>query len=306
MATVAQPSRAVFQELTPPLAPEAALVEADRCLECGGPHAEAPCVVSCPANVDVPAFVAAVARDEPDEAARIIFAENLLGGTCARVCPVELLCEGACVLRHEGRKPVAVGRLQRFATDHALASGVTSRARALQLAARRGDRRRPGRARVRRRARGARLRGDRVRRAARARRARPVRDRALSPPRRAVVLGGTHPRRARCLVRARRGDRHARGARVRRRRRRRGGACSGDRAPFPTSTTPATTCRACGSRFRFSRRSRPGARRTSASQSWWSAAATPRSTWRGKPAVSARPTCPCSTRGPGRKGRPIH
>jgi len=130
MATVAQPSRAVFQELTPPLAAEAALVEADRCLECGGPNAAAPCVVACSANVDVPAFVAAVARGEPDEAARIIFAENLLGGTCARVCPVELLCEGACVLRHEGHKPVAIGRLQRFATDHALASGVTLRTRA--------------------------------------------------------------------------------------------------------------------------------------------------------------------------------
>jgi glutamate synthase (NADPH/NADH) small chain len=130
VATVAEPSQAVFQELAPPLTYRAALVEADRCLECGGPHAEAPCVVACPANVDVPAFVAAVARDEPDEAARIIFAENLLGGTCARVCPVDLLCEGACVLRHEGRKPVAVGRLQRFATDHALRSGVTLRQRA--------------------------------------------------------------------------------------------------------------------------------------------------------------------------------
>jgi len=130
MATVAGPSQAVFQELTPPLAYEVALVEAARCLECGGPHAEAPCVVACPANVDVPAFVAAVARGEPDEAALIIFAENLLGGTCARVCPVELLCEGACVLRHEGGKPVALGRLQRFATDHALASDVTLRKRA--------------------------------------------------------------------------------------------------------------------------------------------------------------------------------
>ena len=130
MATVAERAQSVFEELTPPLGREAALAEADRCLECGGPHAQAPCVVSCPANVDVPSFVAAIARDEPDEAARIIFAENLLGGTCARVCPVELLCEGACVLEHEGRKPVAVGRLQRFATDHALAAGVPLRERA--------------------------------------------------------------------------------------------------------------------------------------------------------------------------------
>jgi dihydropyrimidine dehydrogenase (NAD+) subunit PreT len=116
--------------LTPPLERAEAIVEADRCLECGGPHAEAPCVTSCPAGIDVPAFVAAIARDEPDEAARIIFAENLLGGTCARVCPVELLCQGACVLHHEGRKPIEVGRLQRFASDHALAGGTRLRTRA--------------------------------------------------------------------------------------------------------------------------------------------------------------------------------
>jgi dihydropyrimidine dehydrogenase (NAD+) subunit PreT len=121
---------AVFEELTPPLERGAAIVEADRCLECGGAHAPAPCVVACPADVDVPSFVAAIARDDPDEAARIIFAENLLGGTCARVCPVELTCQGACVLIHEGQRPVEVGRLQRFASDHALTGGIRLRRRA--------------------------------------------------------------------------------------------------------------------------------------------------------------------------------
>jgi dihydropyrimidine dehydrogenase (NAD+) subunit PreT len=127
MATVAEHSGPVFDELTPPLSPAEALVEADRCLECGGPYAAAPCVDACPAGVDVPAFVAALARDEPEAAARIVFAENLLGGTCARVCPVELFCEGACVLHHEGRKPVEVGRLQRFACDTALSTGASLR-----------------------------------------------------------------------------------------------------------------------------------------------------------------------------------
>ena len=121
---------AVFEELTPPLDREAAIVEAGRCLECGVAHAEAPCAVACPADVDVPSFVAAIARDDPGEAARIIFAENLLGGTCARVCPVELTCEGACVLLHEGQKPVEIGRLQRFASDHALTTGIRLRRRA--------------------------------------------------------------------------------------------------------------------------------------------------------------------------------
>ena len=116
-----------FEELRPALPGAEALVEADRCLACGGPYAQAPCVTACPADVDVPSFVAAIADDDPVGAARTIFAENLLGGTCARVCPVELLCEGACVLVHEGRRPVAIAALQRFATDVAHAHGLELR-----------------------------------------------------------------------------------------------------------------------------------------------------------------------------------
>ncbi|MGZ8701251.1 MAG: FAD-dependent oxidoreductase [Gaiellaceae bacterium] len=127
MATVAPQPEQLFEELVSPLARAEAIVEAERCLECGGPYAEAPCVTACPAGVDVPAFVAAIARDDPDSAAATIFAQNLLGGTCARVCPVETLCEGVCVLRHEGRRPIEIGRLQRFATDVALDSGASLR-----------------------------------------------------------------------------------------------------------------------------------------------------------------------------------
>jgi dihydropyrimidine dehydrogenase (NAD+) subunit PreT len=130
MAMIADETAAVFEELTAPLTRAETILEADRCLECGGPYAEAPCVVACPAGVDVPSFVAALARDEPHEAARIVFAENLVGGTCARVCPVELLCQGACVLLHEGRRPVEVGRLQRYACDVALSAGTPLRRRA--------------------------------------------------------------------------------------------------------------------------------------------------------------------------------
>jgi glutamate synthase (NADPH/NADH) small chain len=116
-----------FAELNPPFDDEIAVVEADRCLECGGPYAPAPCVVACPADIDVPSFIAAIARGDPVEAGAIIFAENLLGGTCARVCPVEELCEGACVLQKEGRRPVEIGRLQRYATDISLARGLRYR-----------------------------------------------------------------------------------------------------------------------------------------------------------------------------------
>jgi glutamate synthase (NADPH/NADH) small chain len=128
--TTAVPADPLFVELNPPLGRGEAVVEADRCLQCGGPYAPAPCAVACPAGVDVASFVADIADEDPDSAAKTIFAENLLGGTCARVCPVELLCEGACVLIHEGRKPIEIGRLQRFAADHALATGVALRRRA--------------------------------------------------------------------------------------------------------------------------------------------------------------------------------
>jgi dihydropyrimidine dehydrogenase (NAD+) subunit PreT len=120
-------SPGVFDELVEPLEAGEALVEADRCLECGEPYAPAPCLVACPAGVDVASFVGSIARGDPLEAARTIFEENLLGGTCARVCPVEMLCEGACVLEHEGKRPVAVGRLQRFAAEEAFRSGIELR-----------------------------------------------------------------------------------------------------------------------------------------------------------------------------------
>jgi glutamate synthase (NADPH/NADH) small chain len=120
----------LLRELQPPLTAEAAVVEADRCLECGGAHAPAPCVVGCPANVDVPVFVAAVAAGDPATAARTIFAENVLGGTCARVCPVEVLCQKDCVLIHEGRPPIEIGGLQRYATEWAYRNGVPLRAAA--------------------------------------------------------------------------------------------------------------------------------------------------------------------------------
>ena len=120
----------VYAEIRPPLGEEAAVLEAERCLECGGAHAPAPCTVACPADVDVPGFVAAIAAGRLDHAAGVIFAENLLGGTCARVCPTELLCEGACVLAHEGQPPIAIGLLQRHAAEDGLERRLPVRRRA--------------------------------------------------------------------------------------------------------------------------------------------------------------------------------
>jgi glutamate synthase (NADPH/NADH) small chain len=84
-------------------------------------------MVACPAGVDVPSFVAAIAAGDPGSAAATIFAENILGGTCARVCPVEVLCQSECVLLHEGRRPIEIGALQRHATEWAYANGVPLR-----------------------------------------------------------------------------------------------------------------------------------------------------------------------------------
>jgi glutamate synthase (NADPH/NADH) small chain len=101
-----------------------AVLEAEACLLCGGPCTSAPCVGACPAGIDIPGFIKDIAEGRPDDAAAKIFADNVLGGTCSRVCPVEVLCQGSCVLVKEGRRAIQIGRLQRYATDHAIASGA--------------------------------------------------------------------------------------------------------------------------------------------------------------------------------------
>lgn len=116
-------------ELKPAFADAQVVVEASRCLECGGPLAPPPCTLACPAGVDVPGFIGAIARGDLSRAARTIFSANILGGSCARVCPTEELCEGACVLARAGRYPVRIGRLQRYAADRSLAEPSELRGR---------------------------------------------------------------------------------------------------------------------------------------------------------------------------------
>lgn len=106
--------------------PKEAIFEADACLQCGGPCAAAPCSGACPAGIDIPKFIHEIALGKPLDAARTIFRDNILGGTCARVCPVEVLCEGSCVLLKEGRRAIHIARLQRYATDLAFDAGQVS------------------------------------------------------------------------------------------------------------------------------------------------------------------------------------
>lgn len=98
-----------------------AVTEAARCLYC---H-DAPCIQACPTAIDIPEFIRRIATDNVRGAARVIFDANILGTSCARVCPVEVLCVGSCVYNHEDVPPIQIGRLQRYATDRALEAGWT-------------------------------------------------------------------------------------------------------------------------------------------------------------------------------------
>ncbi|WP_323803231.1 NAD(P)-dependent oxidoreductase [Sulfitobacter litoralis] len=111
---------AQFSDLHPPLDVHEALVAADRCYFC---H-DAPCITACPTDIDIPLFIRQIATGTPDAAAKTILSQNIMGGMCARVCPTEQLCEQACVREVAEGKPVKIGELQRYATDHLQAKGV--------------------------------------------------------------------------------------------------------------------------------------------------------------------------------------
>jgi glutamate synthase (NADPH/NADH) small chain len=110
---LAEDYAANFRDLHAPLDKHQAVVEADRCYFCY----DAPCITACPTGIDIPMFIREILADNPKSAAETIFAENIFGGMCARVCPTETLCEHACVREQAEGKPVRIGELQRFATD---------------------------------------------------------------------------------------------------------------------------------------------------------------------------------------------
>jgi dihydropyrimidine dehydrogenase (NAD+) subunit PreT len=109
-----------FAEIHPPLESQAALVEAARCLYCF----DAPCTSACPTHIDVPRFIQKIATGNLRGSALAILDANILGASCSRVCPVEVLCEGACVLHRYNRQPIEIGRLQRHAMDYFYDTGA--------------------------------------------------------------------------------------------------------------------------------------------------------------------------------------
>lgn len=106
----------MFKDINPALSARQAGIESSRCYYCY----DAPCVKACPSKINIPSFIASIHSDDLTGAAKTIYEENIMGGSCARVCPTEILCEQACVRnKEEEHSPVKIGLLQRYATDHA-------------------------------------------------------------------------------------------------------------------------------------------------------------------------------------------
>ncbi len=109
-----------FSNIKPALSAGEAMIEASRCLFC---H-DAPCTQACPSSIDIPMFIRQIMSQNPKGAAKTIFTQNILGKSCASVCPTQVLCEGACVYNDMNEKPIDIGRLQGFATDYAIENNI--------------------------------------------------------------------------------------------------------------------------------------------------------------------------------------
>ncbi|VEN75272.1 Sulfide dehydrogenase subunit alpha [Candidatus Desulfarcum epimagneticum] len=108
-----------FEEVPHGLSPEAAALEAGRCLQCKKPA----CMDGCPVSVDIPGFIKLLLEEDYSGSIRKIWETNALPAVCGRVCPQELQCEGKCIVGKKG-EPVAIGNLERFAADRERTQGT--------------------------------------------------------------------------------------------------------------------------------------------------------------------------------------
>ncbi|MGE8034469.1 NAD(P)-dependent oxidoreductase [Lysinibacillus sp. NPDC093692] len=113
--TMSQQLKRNFMELTSRMTKNEAIEESNRCLYCY----DAPCIKACPTSIQIPNFIKKIASGNMKGSATTILEANPIGASCARVCPTEELCEGACVL-NSSTKPIKIGELQRYATDWAM------------------------------------------------------------------------------------------------------------------------------------------------------------------------------------------
>ncbi len=109
-----------FAEIHPPFSHNSAVAEANRCLYCY----DSPCTKACPTHIDIPAFIKKIASGNLLGSAKTILESNWSALTCAKACPVQVLCEGACVYNDKEEPAIQIGRLQRFAIDNYFKSGM--------------------------------------------------------------------------------------------------------------------------------------------------------------------------------------
>ncbi|SNC77720.1 glutamate synthase (NADPH/NADH) small chain [Hymenobacter gelipurpurascens] len=113
-----QDFHANFAQLKPRMNNTEALYESSRCLFCF----DAPCIKACPTGIDIPQFIRQINSGNVTGAAKTIYEANYFGNACGKVCPTEVLCEGACVYNLQDVKPIEIGRLQSFATRQVMDS----------------------------------------------------------------------------------------------------------------------------------------------------------------------------------------
>jgi len=108
-----------FKQKKPLMNQTEAFTESSRCLFCY----DAPCMHACPTHIDIPLFIKQIHTGNVAGAAETIYDMNWMGNACGKVCPTQVLCEGACVHNHAHVKPIEIGRLQNYATHQVMSSG---------------------------------------------------------------------------------------------------------------------------------------------------------------------------------------